>query len=604
MTRSTTAVGRVGILEAAEAPAPAEGADPPAPPARVRVSGVAVPYGTPVRMPDGSMATFRPGAFAGEVARWAAHPGGAALPILEKHHGEPIGTVTALRDEPDALKFDGELFARSLEDADEAMAAKVGRRIKAGVNGVSVEFDPEPGQSRAKRGGLVEHAAAKVYAIAAAYDPAFDGARVALLSASGRAPTPRRAVMAGSSYTEKLTEKLAATRAEAAAIAAVARAEERELSTDELDDIGGLNRTAANLTSTLEAERQDLARRGHEAAATERASSATERVEGYESRSIEQSKIYPGPGAYLRDLAAARRGDTAATHRIELALTDVKTGDALGVIPKPIVGDIVGGFKVRRPLVESAADVPIGPAGMSVIRPILTGGDVDVQATEKAQVTSTAMTITPLETALATYAGGVDVSWQLIERSSPAALDSIFRRLGNRYARRTEIVGAASFVTGASVAPIVTVTPLTAAKTIAAIVQAAAVIAAVDDVDQFPDTVWMSLGTWQTLAGMVDSTGRPLFPVSGSSVNSFGSMDAQGEVGSVLGLRPVVVPRFASAQLIVGVREFLERYELDGAPVRFSSIEAALLGTNVSVAGLFALKVTLATAFQKITLTP
>jgi HK97 family phage major capsid protein len=582
---------------------------PPTTTGRVRVrgrrlEGLALPYGVAILAPEtGAVERWAPGAFRAEAGRWRNRRDGARLPFLNRHGGEVIGAVDVLEDTPAGLRFRAELL-------DTAAARDYAAQVSAGANGISVEYDMSSRGRRLSSGGT-EYTEGRLFAIAGSHAPAYDGARVALRNRGGAAMPPRTTT-APADYLDVLTGRLEALRQQRDGISAIAEAEGRELTDAELTQIDAMDQTEDRIEATIARAEEDRNRRQAEAGAAARATEAPVPVieraarggttEAPTAGGPNPFARYTGPGAWLREQALARQGNTDARNRIERALANVTTTVAPGVIPAPIVGEIIGGFSRRRPLVDASNQVPIGDAGMSVIRPILTGGDVDEQVTQKTQVTSTAMAIDPITTPLKTYAGGVDVAWQLIERSSPAALDAIFRRLGNRYARRTEIVAAAAFVAGTSVAPIVTTAGLTAAKVIAALVQASAVIAADDDVDTFPDSIYMSLATWQTVAGLVDTTGRPLFPYGGG-INSFGSQSSPGELGPILGLRPVVVPRFTGSVLTVGVAEYFETYELDGAPVEFRSIEADLLGTNVSVAGLFNAAVTDPAAFQDITLT-
>ncbi len=552
------------------------------------VEGIAVPYGQTTRDEAGRLERFIRGAFGNAIARWSSRDDGAAMPILDRHNGSVIGVVRELVDEPAGLRFRGELL-----DVPEAHAWA--RRVEAGVNGISIEFEAEPGGTRARGRDGIDILRATLYAIAGSHAPAYDGARVALRQ---RQPAPPVAIGGSGDmrYSERIRARLDTLRSERQAIHTIAEAEGRALTDDELERLESIDGAIPNLEATYTRAVDEEGRRTAEGGALDRAAgSSTTQAGGSAGASSTAGapQIYGGPGAFLRDRALARRGNTTAQQRLDRALADVTTADAAGLIPTSITGPVLGGFATRRPLVESARLVSIGEAGMTVTRPFLTGGDVDEQVTEKTEVTSTAMTITPVDFDLKTYAGGVDVSWQLIERSSPAALDAIFRRLANRYARRTEIVAATTFA--AAVVDTQAIATLDGAGIIAALIAAAGDIASDEDVDTFPDTIWMSLGGWAKLASVVDGNGRPLFPLGGSGI----SLGLGG--GDQVTLRPVIVPRLAANTTIVGASEFLERYELPGSPVEFRSIDATRLGTDVSVAGLFALGVVDEDAFVELT---
>ena len=612
--RTTELVGSVAIRDVAATDTA---------PARRVIEGLAVPYGVVTLGADEYPAErFAAGSFARSVAAWLTRQDGARVPILDRHGrhgGVAVGAATELWETPEGLRFRGELLEG---DAADAFAA----RIRAGVNGISAEFAPGAGTRRTRHPVGVEHVAAELLAIAGSHAPAYDGARAAMRSRADRGGSRPmdRCTIAGCGldarpghstctrhasttlgYVDSLAERLTVQRERRDALSTIARTEDRELSDAELEELDSIDAAIRRLEPTLLRAREERSRRSVESTAAATAAGQAEPAarDASGARVTERSSIYTGVGEWLRDTAAARRSDRAATQRLERfaaerALADETTTNMAGLVPSSITGSLIAGFGTRRPLVDSMTAVPIGDSGMDVIRPTLTGGDVDEQATQKTQVTSTAMTAASLTTPLKTYAGGVDVAWQLIERSSPAALDALFRRLANRYARRTEIVAAAKFVADLAAGPaaIVTTAGLTGAKTIAALIGAAGAIAATDDVDQFPDTVWLSLTSWATMAGLVGTDGRPMF-VPGSGI-SLGLGDSDQ-----IRLRPVIVPRWAGANVVVGSSEYVERYELGGSPVQFRSIEAALLGTNISIAGLFAARVTNPAAFQRITLT-
>jgi hypothetical protein len=155
---------------------------------------------------------------------------------------------------------------------------------------------------------------------------------------------------------------------------------------------------------------------------------------------------YRSAGEWALDSYKASLGDREASERLEVfyrAAAHQKTADNLGVIPDPIVGDVVNFIDAARPMVSA-----IGPQNLpsnTWHRPVVTQNTtVDVQGTagaagdEKAELDSQKMTITRLSANAVTYGGYVNVSRQNIDFSNGQIMDIIIRDLAAVYAVKTE----------------------------------------------------------------------------------------------------------------------------------------------------------------------
>jgi hypothetical protein len=155
---------------------------------------------------------------------------------------------------------------------------------------------------------------------------------------------------------------------------------------------------------------------------------------------------YRSAGAWALDMYKSSLGDRAATERLEIylrAAAHQKTADNLGIVPDPIVGDVVSYVDAARPLTTVIGPQPLPSSTFH--RPKVTQGtSVAVQgsagaaADEKAELVSQKMTITRVTGTAVTYGGYVNVSRQDIDFSSPQILDIIIRDLAARYAVQTE----------------------------------------------------------------------------------------------------------------------------------------------------------------------
>ena len=81
---------------------------------------------------------------------------------------------------------------------------------------------------------------------------------------------------------------------------------------------------------------------------------------------------WPTPGDYMHDIIHANQGDLAAQQRVQRALQNSVTGDMPGIVPEPIVGDVINIIDASRPLVtaqNAQARVQMSPRIMNVAVP-------------------------------------------------------------------------------------------------------------------------------------------------------------------------------------------------------------------------------------------
>jgi len=309
---------------------------------------------------------------------------------------------------------------------------------------------------------------------------------------------------------------------------------------------------------------------------------------------------YRSPGEYVLAYCRMKHGDAAEGARFTRALADVTTAQTPGLVPPQVTGDVLGIWLGNRPSVDAMTKPPLPPVGMKVQRPhISQHTDVGPHTPEKSAITSRAFTLDLAEIDLKSYAGGVDVSWELVQRSSPEALNLIFSDLVSIYARNTDRDAFGGVYTNVTQAVVWDGTAATFAK---AISDAAVECATNGEEQLFPDTIWMGLETYGLIASLTDSSGRPLFPDIGPT-NALGTADAQGNISNVRGLNPVVDPLIARNAFLVGPRDQAEFYETPGAPVQLSVVDVGVAGYNVGVIGMWACAAVDPAAFVKITST-
>jgi HK97 family phage major capsid protein len=320
------------------------------------------------------------------------------------------------------------------------------------------------------------------------------------------------------------------------------------------------------------------------------------------------------PGEFLVDYMRAngymdqsRVRDEAAAQRIAAGYqmrADQTTADTPGLLPTPIVGQVVSLIDANRPLITSLGGTRAlgGIAGTSFTRPkITTHTQVGLQTAEKTALPSRKMTITAVPFTKATYGGYVDISRQDMDWSQPSAWDILVRDLADTYAVQTEGAVAAAFGTAATGTkpPALPATPVLGdwAKGLYT-----AAMHSYNAGLRMPDRIWCSLDVWAALGSLVDTTRVVLPPDSsaGSPDTPLDTFDIGGSSladfrGDVLGLPRVVCPQLVPKTCIVGPSTLYEAYE--EVVGLLSVIEPSILGVQVAYGGYLAMGSLGATAF-------
>jgi hypothetical protein len=301
----------------------------------------------------------------------------------------------------------------------------------------------------------------------------------------------------------------------------------------------------------------------------------------------DRAPVYPSPGAYLVDLIRAggfmdRMGgppDSHAAARIEqVRITNQTTANTPGILPTPIVGPIVSLIDAMRPLLTSLGVKPLGGIpGLTFSRPKVTQHvTVARQMTEKTELSSRNMVISPVNFPKHTYGGTVDISRQDIDWTSPSAWDALIQDLADVYSEQTETAIAAAFrtVAIANLAEVVDDDTLLA-WALALYAAAARSYAAAK---KMPDRIWCSLDVWAVLGALTDIARLVFPPGAGPGTAELGTFQ-----GDVLGLPRIVVPTFAAGTLVIGNSTVYEVYEeVIGL---LSVIEPSILGVTVAYGG-------------------
>lgn len=318
---------------------------------------------------------------------------------------------------------------------------------------------------------------------------------------------------------------------------------------------------------------------------------------------------YRSAGAFLVDLLRSRgimqdqQGrrlgpDQTAAERINRAVDNQTTADTPGLLPTPIVGQVVNLIDASRPFITSLGGAkPMGGIpGKNFERPKITQHSVSgKQTAEKTQLPSRKMKIDPLLFSKETHGGTVDVSRQDIDWTSPAAWDILVNDLADVYALDTEATAADAFADSVT-------TNTTAVATADLAGWAAALYAAAGQCyaggNRLPDRLWCSVDMWGVMGPLVD-VARIMLPSVNNANGAAGSSGLTQFGGYVLDLPRIVVPSFPDGTMIIGPSAMYEVYEETIGLL--SVVEPSILGVEVAYGGYIAYGTLEEKAFAKIT---
>lgn len=261
------------------------------------------------------------------------------------------------------------------------------------------------------------------------------------------------------------------------------------------------------------------------------------------------------------------------------ALFDQVTGNNPGVLPPNWSNVVRGIFDLGRPAITSFGVESAGTTGTTFNWPYWSGDLADIvaeQVDEKDEVNSVAISILKGSAQLKTFAAGSDISYQLLQRSTPSYVDAHTRIMLNSYVQVTDIAFIASLWANR--------TPLDydiTADTDGSMFRAAVFAASVDvqtatgmpaEFVLVSPAVFKKIGGWSSF-----------FPSNYGTYNVSGTAGAAALDVSVSGL-PVRLDRNLGANAIVVSNREAAKWIEDGP--RMASVEnVAQLGRDVAVYG-------------------
>lgn len=359
----------------------------------------------------------------------------------------------------------------------------------------------------------------------------------------------------------------------------------RDLSEAELNLVKAARARVGEITNQLETlyEARQVGEEAHKRA--REIDTAIAGIRGQAHSTVE----YNSPGAYLLDQYNGALGNREAEARVEKfrAAAHQKTSDNPGIVPDPIVGDLINFINTARPLVSFFGTNPVDAPTFR--RPKVTQHTaVGIQGTagsgganEKTELESQKMIITSLDGSVNTYGGYVNISRQNIDFSRPSILDTVVNDLAGQYAIETEAVLASAVAAAATGTQGYGLASAASQSSIAKALWAA--VASVYAKTAGRGRLFIAVSpTVLTLFG-------PLFlPYNPDNAQSAGLSAANygtGVLGTISGIPVIMSAGLGAGKAYVGSTAAVEAYEQRVGTLQ--ATEPSVLGLQVAYAGYF-----------------
>jgi hypothetical protein len=291
-------------------------------------------------------------------------------------------------------------------------------------------------------------------------------------------------------------------------------------------------------------------------------------------------------GEWWLEASLARSAGADEPRTLARALADQITTDNPGVVPPGWVTEVSGILLRPRRVIAAFGAFPDPGYGTEVDYPYFDGDLtqlVGIQATEKTAIVSVKLSLKKGAVPLRTIAGGSDISYQLIRRSSPSYREAYLRIMTNAYAVVSESIAANAALTAATgtVGPWVPGTG-TADELRAIFFEASIAIEAATGAPAA-----FALASSDVFGAIGGLPG--LWPAPYSTSNVAGTATAGTLAVSVSGVPVFPVPSLPAGSLLISNQEAAGWIE-DG-PFAVTAEDVELLGQNVAVWGMGALAV-------------
>ena len=253
---------------------------------------------------------------------------------------------------------------------------------------------------------------------------------------------------------------------------------------------------------------------------------------------------------YLEASIKAAMGDDSARRTVLAA--DDSTSTNTGLTLPQHLNEFVTTTFTGRPAFEAVTRNALPDTGMSFTIPKLGTAPTVADTDEGAAPSETGMTSTYDTITVNKFAGLNRISWELIDRSSPAFMELLMTELRKAYEASTDAALIAAFTASGTQATGVAATAAGLQSFIS--VEAAKAYKATGG--DYANKLVASTDQWAAITGYADTTGRSLYSAQGPTQNASGAVVPTSVVGNVLGTS-LIVDHNISVSGIVDESEFL-----------------------------------------------
>jgi HK97 family phage major capsid protein len=302
------------------------------------------------------------------------------------------------------------------------------------------------------------------------------------------------------------------------------------------------------------------------------------------TRTAPRSPIVDGT-SYLEHSIKAAMGNDDSRQYVRAAdeSTATNTGLTLPTHLQEFISTTIDG----RPTIDAISRGVLPASGMSFTIPKLTQAPTVADVNEGDSPFGTPMTSNYLTVDVQKYAGASRISWELIDRSSPAFLTELLREMAAAYAKATDLAVVSALLSGGTDATAVAGTA-TGLQSFISTESAAAYSGS----GNFARNLVANTTNWSNIMGYQDDSKRPLYTAAAPS-NAPGAVNGTSIVGNVLGTNLFVDPHIgagADEGMLLVAPEAATWYESPVRQVRVDVIGSGEIEVSVYGYGAIAVK--------------
>jgi HK97 family phage prohead protease/HK97 family phage major capsid protein len=247
---------------------------------------------------------------------------------------------------------------------------------------------------------------------------------------------------------------------------------------------------------------------------------------------------------YLEASIKAAMGDDSARRTVLAA--DDSTSTNTGLTLPQHLNEFVTTTFTGRPAFEAVTRQALPASGMSFTIPKLGTAPTVADTDEGAAPSETGMTSTYDTVTVNKFAGLNRVSWELIDRSSPAFMELLMTELRKAYEKSTDAALIAAFTASGTAATGVAAT----AAGLQSFISVESAAAYKNTGGNFANKLVASTDQWAAISGYADTTGRALYSAQGQTMNASGAVVPTSVVGNVLGTSLIVDHNIATSGIV------------------------------------------------------